>query len=320
MKKIILIIAAVALLASGGRIALLREVTFSSAAISIFNLLPLGVLDGGRIVTSISFSTHRIVGILASVGTALLCVLVALTSGIWLLGIVAFAAFGELVSGIKQNKLVQKLARTGCDPKNIRKALMACWKRLGLAGSETSPIAGKKANNAKLQITFLRPFLSGRFETPKMSVLQIFGAIGLYLGLFVFFVILLGIAALSGSSTSAYHYNRGFNYYANGKYDLAISEFDKAIEANPMFAEAYNHRGIIYSNAKRQYDKAISDYTTAIKINPEHTLAYKNRAYAYMLKGQYDKAWDDVRKAQSLGFEVDQEFLRALQDASGREK
>jgi Zn-dependent protease len=282
---VITLVAAVVLITSGAKIPILREVTFSWAAISIFNLLPLGVLDGGRIVTSISFSTHRIVGILASVGTVLLCLLVALAGGIWLLGIVALAAFGELVTGIKQNKLVQRLAKTGCDPKNIRKALLACWKRLGLLSSEASPVATKKANNAKLQITFLRPFLSGRFETPKMSVLQILGAIGLYFGLFVFFVIILAIAVGSGMETAVNHYNRGCDYYAQGKYDLAISEITRAIELNPKFAKAYNNRGI-----------------------------------AYYHKGEYDKAWEDVNKARSLGYQVDTEFLKKLRKASGREK
>jgi Zn-dependent protease len=261
----ITLVAAVVLVASGGQIPILREVTFSWAAISIFNLLPLGVLDGGRIVTSISFSTHRIVGILASVGTALLCVLVAVAGGVWLLGLVALAAFGELVSGIKQHKLVQKLAKMGCNPKNIQKALPACWQRLGRVSSDVSSITTKKANNAKAQITFLRPFLSGRFETPKMSVLQILGAISLYFGLFVFFVIILALAVGSGMETAVNHNNRGNTYAEKSQHDLTISEFAKTIEIDPGHAGAYNSRVIFFHN-KGEYDKAWEDVHTIQRL------------------------------------------------------
>lgn len=76
--------------------------------------------------------------------------------------------------------------------------------------------------------------------------------------------------------------------------------------------------GLAYGK-EGQYDQAISDFTSAIDINPRDAIAYYNRGIAYCDKGEYDKAWDDVHKAQSLGFEVPQEFLKSLQEASGRE-
>jgi len=33
-------------------------------------------------------------------------------------------------------------------------------------------------------------------------------------------------------------------------------------------------------------------------------------------KGEYDKAWQDVHKAQSLGFQVPAELLKALREVS----
>jgi tetratricopeptide (TPR) repeat protein len=230
------------------------------------------------------------------VATALLCVLVAITGRIWLLGLVALAAFGELISGVRQNRLARRLATTGCDPKNIQKALLASWKRLGLVSPETSPLATKKAKNAQLQLTFLRPFLSGRVETPKMSVLQILGALGLYLGLFVFFVILLALAVGSGMMESTDRFNRGVAYHDEGKYDLAISEFTKAIEINPTYAEAYCNRGAAY-HENGLYDQAISDYSKALEINPRDHMAYKNRGSAYYETHKYELAISDYTKA-----------------------
>jgi hypothetical protein len=34
----------------------------------------------------------------------------------------------------------------------------------------------------------------------------------------------------------------------------------------------------------------------------------------------YEKAWDDVHKAEGLGWQVHPEFLKALREASGRQK
>jgi tetratricopeptide (TPR) repeat protein len=86
-----------------------------------------------------------------------------------------------------------------------------------------------------------------------------------------------------------------------------------------MYAEAYNSRDWAYKE-KGQYDKAISDYNKAIEINPRLVEAYNNRGLAYFYKREYDKAWDDVHKAEGLGAQVHPGFLKALRQASGREK
>lgn len=62
------------------------------------------------------------------------------------------------------------------------------------------------------------------------------------------------------------HYNRGCDYYAEGQYNLAVSEFTKAIKINPRLAEACYNRGGAYAK-KGEYDQAISDYTKALEIN-----------------------------------------------------
>ena len=68
--------------------------------------------------------------------------------------------------------------------------------------------------------------------------------------------------------------NQGAALLEEGKYDLSINYFNKALKTNPNLADAYNNRGIAYYN-KGQYDKAISDFTKAIGINPTFAEAYK---------------------------------------------
>lgn len=115
---------------------------------------------------------------------------------------------------------------------------------------------------------------------------------------------------LTNEGTSLSHLNR---------FDEAISCFDKALEINLRYADAYNNRGAAYAE-KGEYDHAILDYNKALEINPRDAEAYYNRAICYYYKREYDKAWKDVRKAQGLGYQVHPGFLNALRKASGRQR
>jgi tetratricopeptide (TPR) repeat protein len=138
---------------------------------------------------------------------------------------------------------------------------------------------------------------------------------------------------------AAKHYNQGVAYDQKGQYALAISEYTKAIEIDPQFAEAYGNRGISYydmgnlgnldlaikdltkvielepENANayhhrglawyftENFDKAIADLTKAIELNPKDAVAYYHRGLAWRGKGDYDKAKTDYDKAKELGYQ-----------------
>ena len=99
--------------------------------------------------------------------------------------------------------------------------------------------------------------------------------------------------------TEAYKRRAGI-YVIKGKYDKAISDCNKAIEINPRYTEAYNYRGLAYAY-KGQYDKGISDYSKAIEINPRFAMAYSNRGVAMMKLGNTEKACSDWKRACELG-------------------
>ncbi len=111
-------------------------------------------------------------------------------------------------------------------------------------------------------------------------------------------------------------YSRAIAYGKKGQFDQAISDYTKALEIDPRYAEAYNNRGKVYWG-KGQFDQAISDFNKAIEINPKDARAYNNRGVAYYYKSEYEKSWKDIEKAQSLGFQVNPEFLDKLHGASG---
>lgn len=67
-------------------------------------------------------------------------------------------------------------------------------------------------------------------------------------------------------------------------------------------------------------DSIIGVFSQAIKERPEFGGYYYNRAIAYFYKKAYDKSWEDVYKAQSLGFVFDERFINKLRRAYRRDK
>lgn len=127
-------------------------------------------------------------------------------------------------------------------------------------------------------------------------------------------------AGVCGCKEAKDYYNRGMARFEKGENDRAISDFTKAIKKNPRFGMAYYYRAMGY-HRKKEYDKVIADYTRAIEIDPKRfSVAYAERALIYFVKKEYDKAWEDVHKAESLGQEVREGFLKALREASGRKR
>ena len=92
---------------------------------------------------------------------------------------------------------------------------------------------------------------------------------------------------------------QGITYSEQGQYDLAILEFNKALEFDPGSTEAYNNRGITYSK-KDQFDSAISDFSKALDIDPKDTKVLYNRGLTYAIEGQFDLALSDLRKCLEL--------------------
>ena len=69
---------------------------------------------------------------------------------------------------------------------------------------------------------------------------------------------------------------------------------------------------------KREFDQAILFFNQSLEINPRYAEVYISRGRVYYFKGEYDKAWEDIKKAQDLGYEISAEFLVDLRRASGR--
>ncbi len=117
------------------------------------------------------------------------------------------------------------------------------------------------------------------------------------------------------SKESWFYYHMGAAYLKKREFDQAISLFNKSLEINPKYAEAYETRGMVYSS-REQYDEAIADFNKALEIDPRLAEVYFSRGRAYYFKGEYGKSREDVKRAQDLGYKIPAEFLNDLRRAS----
>ena len=149
------------------------------------------------------------------------------------------------------------------------------------------------------------------------------------------------------------YYNRGQMYQDQGNFIQALDDYNKAIELNPNMAGAYINRGYIYdkqgnfTQALFDYNKsielypnavvycyrgqmyqdqnnltqALADYNKAIELNPNLGLGYNLRAKVYFYYSrEFDNAWADVHKAQSLGVTIDPQFINDLKKTTRRDQ
>ena len=123
---------------------------------------------------------------------------------------------------------------------------------------------------------------------------------------------ILGLFIFLGCANHQYqtYLLTGNDYFQKGQYQLAFINYNKAIELDPFYSDAYNNRGAVYSDLKK-YELAIADYNQAIKLDPSFSEAYYNRGNTYLNLKNIEKAKEDAKKAAELG---NKELLNLLKE------
>jgi tetratricopeptide (TPR) repeat protein len=115
-------------------------------------------------------------------------------------------------------------------------------------------------------------------------------------------LILLFIFALParGESIKDLFETAGQAFY-DGKYDLAVSNYEKIIELDPNFAPAYNALGLALKIKGAKTDDVIFYFKKALELDPKFVASYDNLGKLYYSEGDMDQAESYFAK----GLEID---------------
>lgn len=95
-------------------------------------------------------------------------------------------------------------------------------------------------------------------------------------------------------------FERGLEYYKEGDYELAISDFTVTIRLDPNFIVAYEMRGLAYFLLDENYEQAITDLSKVIDESFPDPLVFHIRGLLYFFIGDYDSAKADLTKVIEL--------------------
>ena len=95
------------------------------------------------------------------------------------------------------------------------------------------------------------------------------------------------------------HFNSGVSFYNQKEFSKAIQAYQKVIELDPTYVEAYNNLGIIYQMIG-DVERAFESYQKSTKINPRYEKGYNNLGILLLLKGRNEEALEAFQKALAV--------------------
>ena len=101
----------------------------------------------------------------------------------------------------------------------------------------------------------------------------------------------------------------GLSYYGLESYDLALNQFQKALDLNPGFERARILVATILLKQKR-VDDAIYEIQKVLRANPKNAYAHNILGSAYLASGEYDKGMAELETATELDPTLADAFLK----------
>ena len=87
----------------------------------------------------------------------------------------------------------------------------------------------------------------------------------------------------------------------------AAALYEKAVTADPQYAEAHSNLGYCYRKQK-MYDRAVRSYKRAITLEPDLAEAHEYLGEAYAETGQFDLAEKELATLRQIGSEEAEEL------------
>lgn len=100
-------------------------------------------------------------------------------------------------------------------------------------------------------------------------------------------------------SESVINYKEGISHTRAGRFEQAVESYQKAIELNPQYAEAYHELGYALFKLGK-YNESLEASVKATKLRPKNAETYRNLGDTYKALNQIDKACESYTKAKNL--------------------
>ena len=92
-----------------------------------------------------------------------------------------------------------------------------------------------------------------------------------------------------GNTAAEQVFNEGVQAYEAGRFEAAITCWDRAIQLKPDYYQAWGNRGLGLKNLKR-YEEAIASYSKAVELKPDFHKAWYNKGLALDELGRHGEA------------------------------
>jgi len=138
-----------------------------------------------------------------------------------------------------------------------------------------------------------------------------------YLPLTLLFLLLL--PGLSAAQNVQSHIDQGIQHSQSGRYDQALQAFDQALKLKPNDPALITYKATVYY-AKGNNAQAAQLCEQALKLNPNFGRAYYQRGMIYEKQEKFDQALADLKKAKSLGYGIDPDFIALMERKAAERK
>lgn len=121
-----------------------------------------------------------------------------------------------------------------------------------------------------------------------------------------------------GPKRAEFFYNLGYAYTLQGKIDLAVNNYDRALRLNPDFVFAHNNLGCNFW-AITKYSEAIKRFKGAIDIEPDYVEGHFNLGVAYFYLKRFEEAHSEFKNVLGLNpkYKQAESYLRRAIDSLG---
>ncbi|MBN2232269.1 MAG: PEP-CTERM system TPR-repeat protein PrsT [Deltaproteobacteria bacterium] len=107
------------------------------------------------------------------------------------------------------------------------------------------------------------------------------------------------LESLSRQPELSAFYFLGLTYFQQQKFELALSQFQKAIDVSPSFVKAREMVAMTLLKQKR-LDDAVNEARKALELGDDNALAHNILGSAYLAKGNFDDAMQEFDRAIAI--------------------